>query len=173
MPRLLTGRRGRHDVPDLRCRCGIYAGDSLDVIDRERPAWPPPPVIGRAALWGRTIEHERGWRARFGYPDRLRLACAVCAWIEPGPGIPLVVHRFGGRLYALCEVHAGGIQLPDGRRTEPIGTEPRALQSRLLEAYAVDLLPAEPLEALFRRPPAPDVPAFFPAVRVLSRRPQA
>jgi hypothetical protein len=167
VPRMLTRGLTRHEAPDLQCRCGIYAGCSLAVVARSRPAWPPAPVIGRVALWGRIIEHEGGWRGRFAYPDRLRLVCIVCAWMEPGTGEPIVVHRFGERLYTLCPVHERGVQLQDGRRTRPTGIDPRGLRDRLLDAYAVDLLPEEPLQGLFRRPPAPEVPPYVPTIRVV------
>jgi hypothetical protein len=168
VPRLVSGRR-RHPAPDPACRCGIYAADSPAIVRRERPAWPPPPVLGRVALWGRTIEHERGWRARFGYPDRLRLACPICAWMEPGPGRPAVVHAFAGRLYPLCDEHAGGIEVPDGRRSRATGVEPAALQARLLDAYGVDLLPADPCSQLFARPAAPEPPPYVPVIRIVPR----
>ena len=167
IPRLLTTRMRSHEAPDLDCRCGVYASESLDVFGHERPAWPPPPVVGRASLWGKVISHERGWRARFAYPDRLRLVCAMCAWFEPGPGRPAVVHRFCGRLYSLCEIHRGGIQVPDGRRTRPTGMDARELQARLLDAYAVDLLPAETIEDLFHRPPTREPAAYIPSIRVV------
>lgn len=167
VPRLLSGRRRRHEAPDAGCRCGIYASDSLEIVRRERPAWPPAPVIGRVALWGRTIVHERGWRARLAYPERLRLACAICAWMEPGPGEPTVVHSFAGRLYPLCDEHAGGIQVPDGRRTRRVETGAASLQARLLDAYAVDLLAPGDLEPLYRRPAAPEVPPYFPSIRTV------
>jgi hypothetical protein len=170
VPRFLPGLRPRHEAPDPGCRCGIYASTSLAIVDRHRPAWPPATVIGRVALWGRTIAHEHGWRARFAYPDRLRLCCIVCAWLEPGPGEPTVVHSFRRNLYALCDEHAGGIELPGGRRTQPVATTAKELRDRLLDAYAVDLLPAEPLEGLYRRPPAPEVPGFIPSIRVLPSR---
>jgi hypothetical protein len=166
IPRWLrTG--GAHEPPGLGCRCGIYAATSLDVFARERPAWPPPTVVGRVSLWGRVVDHDRGWRAQFAYPARLRLVCAMCAWFEPGTGVPAVVHRFRERLYALCAVHRGGIEVPGGRRTRPTGTDPAELQSRLLDAYAVDLLPSEPLEGFFRRPPAPEPAAYIPSIHVV------
>ncbi len=166
-PILLVGRRRRHEVPAIGCRCGVYASRSLDVFGRERPAWPPAPVVGRASLWGRTIVHERGWRARFAYPERLRLECAVCVWVEPGTRVPSVVHTFAGRLYTLCEAHRGGIEVPDGRRTRLTDLDPRALEARMLDAYAVDLLPAERLESLHRRSPAAEIPGYFPSIRLV------
>jgi hypothetical protein len=168
VPRLVSGRR-RHAAPDPRCRCGIYAADSPGIVGRERPAWPPAPVLGQVALWGRTIEHERGWRSRYAYPARLRLACPICAWVEPGTGRPAVVHAFTGRLYPLCAEHAGGIEVPDGRRSRATATEPESLQARLLDAYGVDLLPIDRCAPLFSRPPAPELPSYFPAIRMVPR----
>jgi len=37
----------------------------------------------------------------------------------------------------------------------PTGTEPGVLQSRLLEAYAVDLVPEDAVRWLFQQPPTP------------------
>jgi hypothetical protein len=79
------------------------------------------------------------------------------------------VHAFGGRRYTLCDDHAGGLELPGGRRTVAVAGEARTLQSRLLDAYAVDLLPAEPLEPLYRRAPAEHLPAFFPSIRLVPK----
>ena len=98
----------------------------------------------------------------------------MCAWFEPGTGVPQVVHAFGTRLYTLCASHRGGIQVPDGRRTRPTGLDPRALQSRLVETYAVDLLPEEAVRSLFERSPTVARP-YFPSISVVpvgrSRRP--
>jgi hypothetical protein len=127
--------------------------------------------VGTVALWGRVIEHERGWRAAFAYPARLRLVCAMCAWFEPGPGVPVVVHRFAGRLYGLCERHRGGIQVPDGRVSTLTDLEPHAAQSRLLDAYGVDLVPAEQVGSLFRRPPTVEPDAYIPSIRVVPLSP--
>lgn len=163
----LLGRgSGRHRAPDIRCTCGIYAGRTLTAFERPRPAWPPPPVVGTVSLWGTVIEHERGWRGQFAYPSRVRLVCSMCAWFEPGTGIPEVVHRFSGRLYALCAAHRGGIQVPDGRRTRPTGMDPTALQARLTGTYAIDLLPRELVRSLFEQPPTVASP-YLPTIRVV------
>ena len=90
----------------------------------------------------------------------------MCAWFEPGSGVPDVVHAFGSRLYTLCAIHRGGIQVPDGRRTRPTGLDPRALQARLVEAYAVDLLPEESVRSLFERPPTLPRP-YLPSISVV------
>jgi hypothetical protein len=164
--RLLSIGRPGHESPGERCRCGIYAHRSLEDFARDTvPAYPPSSVVGTVSLWGRVIEHERGWRAARAYPARLRLVCVLCAWVEPGPGTPAVVHTFDGHASTLCLEHREGIELPDGRRTAPTGIDPALLQARLLDAYAVDLLPAERVEPLVHRPAAEAPPAFFPVIR--------
>jgi hypothetical protein len=118
-----------------------------------------------------VIEHERGWRARYAYPDRLTLVCSMCAWFEPGPGVPAVVHVFAGCSFALCDMHRGGIELPDGRRTRRTDTDPVVLRSRLLDAYAVDLLPIEKVGSLFGSERTPDPPGYIPTIRVVPADP--
>jgi hypothetical protein len=167
VPPILTPVRRRHSAPNPDCNCGIHASRSLETLERPRPAWPPPTVAGTVSLWGRVVEHELGWRAAFAYPARLRLVCPMCAWFEPGPGTPVVVHRFARRLYALCAEHRGGIQVPDGRRSVPVDAQPGALQGRLLAAYAVELLPLEHVEPLFRFPRTPEPPPYMPTIRVV------
>ena len=54
---------------------GLYR-QAIDHLRRTRC----PAVLGRVALWGRVIEHEHGYRARFAYPQRLRLICQFCFW---------------------------------------------------------------------------------------------
>lgn len=92
-----------HDAPEPGCRCGLHASVTLDILRRTKC----PAVLGRVALWGRVIEHERGYRARFAYPQRLRLICQFCFW-QWGPrgSAPDVVGWYEGRhLVPLCPTH--------------------------------------------------------------------
>lgn len=63
----------RHEPPNDRCSCGIYAAD-LDVI-ADYLEEPPgigvealPRVVGLVSLWGSVLECEHGWRASRAYP---------------------------------------------------------------------------------------------------------
>jgi hypothetical protein len=140
---------------------------TLESFDRPRPAWPPPTIVGTVALWGRVIEHDHGWRAAYAYPSRVAVVCSMCAWFEPGPGDPTVVHRFAGCSYALCDVHRGGSQVPDGRRTEPTDIDPLDLLGGLLDRYAVDRLPRNSVQTLFTQPRTADPPPYFPTISVV------
>lgn len=53
--------------PGNDCSCGIYAVKSFRLVFDyvvEHPWY----VFGKVALWGKVIEHEKGYRAEFAYP---------------------------------------------------------------------------------------------------------
>ena len=66
--------------------CGIYAMKSRDDLDPNRES---DVVIGTVALWGRVIEHAKGYRAKFAYPIMLDLRERRIA--PPMPGFPVVL----------------------------------------------------------------------------------
>ena len=125
-----------HDAPDPSCTCGLHGTHDIEVLRKTKC----PAVLGRVAFWGRVIEHEHGYRARFAYPQRLRLICQFCFWMmgahhEP----PVHVGWFPkDELIPLCDEHLGV-----ARRN---GVSPRRLlpgdhvSQALREAYAVDAL---------------------------------
>jgi hypothetical protein len=127
-----------HAVPDLECTCGLHAVADPDTLRRTRD----PAVLGTVALWGSVAEHELGYRARFGYPQRVRLVCYLCfsLWAIHAPGdVEVVVRHRGGRMVPLCGPH-----LELSRRYAypmptvlPAGTVTSALRA----TYAVDPLP--------------------------------
>jgi preprotein translocase subunit YajC len=51
-------------------------------------------VHGEVYLWGRVVEHERGWRAQFAYPKTLFLAADT---------IPFSLSEINARLKTLAE----------------------------------------------------------------------
>jgi hypothetical protein len=91
-------------------------------------------------MWGRIVQHERGYRAEMGYPQRLRLTCFLCI-VERGLGSerPRFVARLpGGRLIPLCGVHLD-LAFRYELEMEDV-LEARGVEHALLDAYAVDLL---------------------------------
>ncbi len=130
-------RHRRHLAPGIDCTCGIHATHEPDPLRRTRD----PAVLGTVALWGRVVEHELGYRAEHGYPQRLGLICPLCFWQwgTASPQAPeAVVRRRGGRLLPFCTPH-----LELARRSGyPVGRplEAAPVERALLDVYAVDLL---------------------------------
>ena len=131
-------RRAHGAIPGLDCRCGLHATHEIDLLRRTRD----PAVLGRVALWGRVIEHERGYRAQFAYPQRLRLVCHLCLWrwgaVPPSPCEVVIRHR-GGGMVPLCGPHAELSERYGCRIRRPL--DAAAVEDALLSSYAVDLLP--------------------------------
>jgi hypothetical protein len=125
-----------HEAPDPACTCGLHGTHGIELLRKTKC----PAVLGRVALWGRVIEHEHGYRARFAYPQRLRLICQFCFWRTGARhGTPAHVGWFPrDELMPLCAEH-----LAVARRN---GVTPRhvlaadQVAQRLRDTYAVDLL---------------------------------
>lgn len=146
---------GRHASPVLECTCGIYASSSLRNLVTSTPAMPPVSAVGTVALWGRVIEHHRGWRAEFAYPDRLTLVCVVCLQQGSGAGVPAFVAAQPVRpgpypAVAVCRDHAASV-IAGPRAMSPAVV----VRSALLGRYAVDLMPFDSVRSLFERDPVP------------------
>ena len=133
-PHAASCPKGRTPTPQRRCRCGVYAAISPEALAGLLSL--PGGVVGEVSLWGRVIEHGRGYRAQVAYPARLGLVCAAC--LAEGSGrradavqrVP-VAGRI--RLVPWCAQHA-----PPTARTSA-----RSVESSLLSVYAVDPIAEE------------------------------
>ncbi len=154
------GRFGRrpladeqHLSPSFACTCGIYASASLHDLMSSTRALPALSVVGTVSMWGRTIEHERGWRSEYAYPARLTLVCAECVRSGSGEGRPaalaLGLHgRSASGLVAVCSDHSGIVAEEESFSL----FDPQEVQGLLLDRYAVDPLPFDAVRDLFERP---------------------
>jgi hypothetical protein len=125
-----------HVAPNVDCTCGLHATHDPDPLRRTKS----PAVLGRVALWGRIVEHELGFRAQFGYPQRLGLVCFLCFW-RWGPlrcRAEIVGHFGRGRLMPLCEEHFRAA-LRYGM-TPASRLDAEAVDQALRETYSVDAL---------------------------------
>jgi hypothetical protein len=125
-----------HEAPNLDCSCGLHATRELETLRRTRC----PAVLGRVALWGRVIEHEHGYRARFAYPQRLRLICQFCFWHgSAADAKPDVVAWYARDLLVpMCVRH---LHVAEQNGMRPRRILPGAIVDvRLRETYAVDPL---------------------------------
>jgi hypothetical protein len=129
-------RHRSHRAPIAGCTCGLYAANDVRLLDRARS----PSVLGTVALWGTVIQHARGWRGEFAYPQRLRLVCHIClgqrtAGTEPGS---VAAYR-DGHLVALCERHLSVTRACGRDRFDVVASDD--VLATLLDDYAVDRLP--------------------------------
>ena len=113
-----------HEAPHLGCTCGLHGTHDLDPLRRTRC----PAVLGRVALWGRVIEHELGFRARYGYPQRLRLICQFCFWQWGIHGVPPAIVGWFAEMAGRYGMRA--------QASFPLAE----IDQRLLDTYAVDPL---------------------------------
>jgi hypothetical protein len=60
------------ELPSLKCTCGVYAAKNSEHI--YKCGYGKFAVHGEVYLWGRVVEHERGWRAEFAYPKTFVLS---------------------------------------------------------------------------------------------------
>src|ERR1017187_4917180 len=60
-----------HEPPQTNCTCGIYEAKTLP--DLRSAGYGGYGICGEVCLWGKVIEHERGWRAQLAYPKNLFL----------------------------------------------------------------------------------------------------
>ncbi|MGH2590268.1 MAG: hypothetical protein ACRDGW_05665 [Actinomycetota bacterium] len=128
-------RRRHHRVPALDCACGIHATHEPDLLRRTRN----PSVLGTVALWGRVAEHQHGYRAEFGYAQRLGLICQLCFWqrgAAASNACDVVVRHRGGRMVPLCVTHLE-LSRRYGYPTRRI-LEAHDVERALLDAYGVD-----------------------------------
>jgi hypothetical protein len=127
-----------HAAPNVDCTCGLYGTHDVEILRRTRA----PAVLGRVALWGKVIEHELGFRAAFGYPQRLRLVCQFCFWMWGPLGTPpSVVGSFPrDELIPLCWSHLE-VAARYGMRPRRL-IQAAEIDQALLDTYAVDALPA-------------------------------
>jgi hypothetical protein len=91
-------RRPRHDAPELRCDCGIYAAalEGVGQYVAEAPCRGVARVLGKVALWGTVIECERGFRGSHAYPTRIYVpADAGDPWRISWEEVALDLCRYG------------------------------------------------------------------------------
>jgi hypothetical protein len=135
--RAVCGKGRRHAVPGLTCTCGIHATRDPDLVRRTRD----PATLGRVALWGRVLEHELGFRAELGYPQRLALICSLCFWqwgVDRSDPPEHVVRHRGGRMVPLCDAHLELSRRYDYPARRVLTAS--VVEQALLDAYAVDVL---------------------------------
>lgn len=125
-----------HRAPAESCRCGLYGSRTVEMLRHAMDGT----VVGNVAMWGRIVEHERGFRAEYAYPQRIRLICRPCFWQRSlGRADPGLVARLPrGRMLPLCEPH---LDLAVRNRIRPREiVAAHEVERELLDTYGVDVL---------------------------------
>jgi len=60
------------ELPHFGCTCGVYAAKTIEHL--RQCGYKKFGVHGEVCLWGKVVEHERGWRAQFAYPKTFIVA---------------------------------------------------------------------------------------------------
>ena len=80
------------ELPYFSCTCGVYAAKTIEHL--RQCGYKRFGVHGEVYLWGRVVEHERGWRAEFAYPKTFVLVPSA---------IPFSLSEINSRLKTLAE----------------------------------------------------------------------
>jgi hypothetical protein len=88
--------RAEHEIPNMKCSCGIYSAKSrahlLSMRYHHYDPDNPRVVIGSINLWGRIVEGTQGWRAAVGYPREIyvpHLAWKLAEPLADAYGVPV------------------------------------------------------------------------------------
>lgn len=93
------------ELPYFKCTCGVYAARTMEHLNQ--CGYQKFGVHGEVYLWGKVVEHERGWRAQFAYPKTLFLAADK---------IPFSLSEINSRLKTLTEFGTDVFLLRDCER---------------------------------------------------------
>jgi len=112
-----------HEAPQTDCTCGVYASKSLEQL--RTTGYERYGICGEVYLWGKVVEHERGWRAQLAYPKNLFLPLPL------GPcRLDEVESRLGTLATYGCDIHVLGEE----------GNVPRWIRGSGYDASGFDLL---------------------------------
>jgi preprotein translocase subunit YajC len=93
------------ELPCFKCTCGVYAARTMEHLNQ--CGYQKFGVHGEVYLWGKVVEHERGWRAQFAYPKALLLAADT---------IPFSLSEINARLQTLTKFGTDIFLLQDRER---------------------------------------------------------
>ena len=93
------------ELPSFGCTCGVYAARTTDHL--HQCGYKKFGIHGEVHLWGRVVEHERGWRAQFAYPR---------TFVVAPDKFPFSLSEINARLKTLAEFGTDIFLLHDGER---------------------------------------------------------
>lgn len=146
---LMRGEDPERTVPAKDCTCGIYA---VKVINEEVLQYAKSRdysytitksllgnVLGRVAMWGRTVMHETGWRGQYAYPQAF--------YVQNEEQRP-ILERYGVPVLRMSD-----LDLPMGYESDQIEALRFAhlIRSTLIAPGTVSLFPVKRTRSTFRK----------------------
>lgn len=113
-----------HEAPYAHCTCGIYAAKTLHHFGGA--GCEQYGIHGEVYLWGKVVEHERGWRAQLTYPKNL--------FLSPD-GLPFTLAGIRPRVQALT-LYGSDIFILGNGETIPLWNRSSGFHSAGLEYLA-------------------------------------
>jgi transcriptional regulator with XRE-family HTH domain len=138
-----------HEVPAENCRCGVWTVCHPMLLDEVGWTTAPPKgigklpgimVVGEVSLWGKIIQHERGWRASCAYPRHLYVFTddpLIAETLRERYGVPVEWGADAERLRRMLPL----------KDAEEHAEEEPSLRETLLDVLRTGLCP-KPLEEL-------------------------
>jgi len=139
-----------HEVPAEGCKCGVWTVCHPMLLDEVGWTAAPPTgisklpgvmVVGEVSLWGKIIQHERGWRASCAYPRHLY------AFTDDPMIAETLRERYGVPVEWGAEVERLRRMLPLQDAKDDDKEEQASLRETLLDVLRTGLCPKE-LESL-------------------------
>ena len=91
-----------NELPYFSCTCGVYAAKTIEHL--RQCGYRKFGVHGEVYLWGKVVEHERGWRAQFAYPRTFVLAPNTIPFSLSEINVRLkTLTEFGTDVFLLCD----------------------------------------------------------------------
>ena len=111
-----------HEPPHWECSCGLYAAKKpTDAIGN---------IIGTVAMWGRYVEHERGWRAEYAYPKSVtKLKCSECSQVFPWGTMKYLTTSTEEPVIEAASLRHDWLLKPSSRKRRRCGTHLRDVQA--------------------------------------------
>lgn len=123
-------RQHEEGIPGLDCACGIYSFNEPGLMKSE--GYSRQALLGEIWLWGRVVEHTKGWKAEYAYPRKF-YATQKKIKDQPQGLLEYIAFRYGVPLEIISEEHplmAGSPEEAKRRKEE----ERKAAEEKRLEA---------------------------------------
>jgi hypothetical protein len=128
--RSFQGAHNPAESPYFSCTCGVYAAKTIEHL--RQCGYKRFGLFGEVYMWGKVVEHERGWRAQFAYPKTLFLAAETIPFSLSEINAPIkTLAEFGTDIFLLHDrervAHASAAQASTRRDWTTLSKHARSI----------------------------------------------